>query len=39
MNLMPVFGLLFSALILKEQITLQAVIGGIIIILGVLLSA
>lgn len=39
MNLMPVFGLIFSALILGEHVSLQAVIGGVIIIAGVLLSA
>jgi drug/metabolite transporter (DMT)-like permease len=39
MNLMPIFGLIFSALILGETITLQAVIGGVIIIIGVLMSA
>lgn len=39
MNLMPVFGLLLSAIILKESITPASAAGGIIVILGVLLSA
>lgn len=39
MNLMPVFGLLFSALILHEKITLIQIIGGIIVLIGVGLSA
>ena len=39
MNLMPVFGLLFSAVLLGEHISLQALIGGAIVICGVLLSA
>ncbi len=39
MNLMPVFGLILSALILKESISLTSIGGGVIVIIGVLLSA
>lgn len=39
MNLMPVFGLLLSAIILQESITPASAAGGVIVILGVLLSA
>lgn len=39
MNLMPVFGLLLSATILNESITPASAAGGVIVILGVLLSA
>ena len=39
MNLMPVFGLLLSAIILNESITPASAAGGVIVILGVLLSA
>lgn len=39
MNLMPVFGLVFSALILHEAITMRHIIGGAIVILGVIFSA
>ncbi len=38
LNLIPVFGVLCSALIAKETITLPQIIGGTIIITGVLLS-
>lgn len=38
MNLVPVFGLIFSALFLKETITVKQIIGGIVVILGVILS-
>lgn len=39
MNLMPVFGLLFSALILHEAVGIHHIIGGAVVIAGVLLSA
>ncbi len=38
MNLMPIFGVFFSWLILKETISLRQVIGGIIILIGVSVS-
>lgn len=38
MNLVPVFGLLLSALLLKETITITQIIGGAVVILGVILS-
>ena len=38
MNLIPVFGLIFSALILHETISLKQIICGIVVILGVILS-
>lgn len=38
MNLMPVFGLIFSATILREPISARQLIGGAIIIFGVILS-
>lgn len=38
MNLVPVFGLLFSVLLLHETTTLRQIIGGIIVITGVVLS-
>lgn len=37
-NLIPVFGLVLSALILNEQISLQQVAGGAIVVLGIVLS-
>lgn len=39
MNLVPVLGLLFSVLILHESVTMQQIIGGIIVICGVTLSS
>ena len=38
MNLMPVFGIILSVLILHETVTLKQIIGGIIIMTGVLIS-
>ncbi|MGN1390118.1 MAG: DMT family transporter [Bulleidia sp.] len=38
MNLMPIFGVFFSWLILHETISLRQVIGGIIILIGVSVS-
>lgn len=38
MNLVPVFGLIFSALLLHEAITIRQIAGGIVIIFGVVLS-
>lgn len=38
MNLMPVFGIILSVLILHETITLRQILGGIIIMSGVLIS-
>ncbi len=38
LNLVPIFGVFFSWLLLGEQVTLQKVIGGAIVILGVMLS-
>lgn len=38
MNLIPVFGLVFSALILHETISLRQIASGIAVILGVVLS-
>lgn len=38
MNLMPVAGVVLSALILKETITMRHILGGIIIIAGVFVS-
>lgn len=39
MNLVPVFGLVFSALILGETVFVIQMLGGIIIIVGVILSS
>lgn len=39
MNLVPIFGVLFSVIVLKETISWQQMMGGIIVIIGVLLSA
>lgn len=39
MNLVPVFGIIFSALLLKETITIAQILGGIIVIVGVILSS
>lgn len=39
MNLVPVFGLIFSALFLKEIITIEQILGGVIVIVGVILSS
>jgi len=38
MNLMPIFGVFFSWLILQETISLHQVFGGIIILIGVSVS-
>ncbi len=38
MNIMPIFGIMLSALILHETITPNQIIGGIIILLGVFIS-
>lgn len=38
MNLVPVFGVLFSVFILNEAINLTQIVGGIVIIIGVMLS-
>lgn len=38
LNLVPIFGVFFSWLLLDERVTLQKVIGGAIVILGVMLS-
>lgn len=38
-NLIPVFGLILSALILHEQITVLQVIGGAIVVIGIMLSS
>ena len=37
-NLIPVFGLVLSALILGEQISLQQLVGGTIVVAGIVLS-
>ncbi len=39
MNLVPVFGLLFSVTILHETVTITQIAGGIIVIAGVVLSS
>ncbi|MBS4190156.1 EamA family transporter [Bacillus sp. FJAT-49705] len=39
MNLVPVLGLVFSVLILGEVVSLLQIIGGIIVIIGVILSS
>ena len=38
MNLIPVFGLIFSALILGETISFKQIVCGAVVILGVILS-
>jgi drug/metabolite transporter (DMT)-like permease len=38
LNLVPIFGVFFSWLLLGEAVTLRKVIGGAIVILGVMLS-
>jgi drug/metabolite transporter (DMT)-like permease len=38
-NLIPVFGLILSALILGEQITVAQVVGGVVVLVGIALSA
>lgn len=38
MNLVPVFGLIFSGFLLHETITLRQIIGGAVVITGVILS-
>ena len=37
-NLIPVFGLLLAALILHEQISVQQLVGGAIVVVGIVLS-
>ena len=37
-NLIPVFGLILAALILHEQINVQQLVGGAIVIVGIILS-
>lgn len=39
MNLVPVFGIIFSALLLQETITLTQIAGGTVVISGVILSS
>lgn len=39
MNLVPVFGIIFSAFFLKETIKLSQILGGIAVIAGVILSS
>ena len=39
LNLVPIFGVFFSWILLGEQVTLRKVIGGAIIIIGVMISA
>jgi drug/metabolite transporter (DMT)-like permease len=39
MNLVPVFGLVLSVLILGETVTAMQLFGGIIVIMGVILSS
>jgi len=38
MNLVPVFGVIFSVLILHEAVTWKQVLGGLVVIFGVILS-
>jgi drug/metabolite transporter (DMT)-like permease len=38
MNLVPIFGVVFSIIFLKETVSLQQIFGGVIVIAGVLLS-
>ncbi len=38
MNLVPVFSIIFSATILNETISLRQIVGGVIVIIGVILS-
>ncbi|HEX3015859.1 MAG TPA: DMT family transporter [Desulfobacteria bacterium] len=38
LNLMPVFGVIFSVLILKETIGISQLVGGLIVVAGVMLS-
>ena len=39
LNLVPIFGVFFSWMLLGEQVTLRKVIGGVVIIAGVMISA
>jgi drug/metabolite transporter (DMT)-like permease len=39
LNLVPIFGVFFSWVLLGEQVTLRKVIGGVVIIAGVMISA
>jgi drug/metabolite transporter (DMT)-like permease len=38
MNLVPIFGVIFSVIVLHEVIRTAQIIGGIIVIFGVVLS-
>jgi drug/metabolite transporter (DMT)-like permease len=38
MNLVPVFGLIFAAVGLREPVSVTQVVGGLVVIAGVLLS-
>jgi drug/metabolite transporter (DMT)-like permease len=38
LNLVPIFGVFFSWLLLGEQVTLRKFVGGAIVIFGVMLS-
>nr|WP_241396490.1 EamA family transporter [Clostridium beijerinckii] len=39
MNLVPVLGLIFSILILHESVSTVQILGGVIVIIGVILSS
>lgn len=39
LNLVPIFGVFFSWILLGEQVTLRKIIGGVVIIAGVMISA
>lgn len=39
LNLVPIFGVFFSWILLVEQVTLRKIIGGVVIIAGVMISA
>ncbi|AQS04986.1 drug/metabolite transporter (DMT)-like permease [Clostridium beijerinckii] len=39
MNLVPVLGLIFSILILHERVSTVQILGGVIVIIGVILSS
>ena len=39
LNLVPIFGVFFSWVLLGEQVTLRKIIGGVVIIAGVMISA
>jgi drug/metabolite transporter (DMT)-like permease len=38
MNLVPIFGTLFSVVLLGERLTLRHLVGGALVILGVVVS-